>query len=62
MADRIGYLLLFVSLVAVIVAAGVLVGILVAGRIDRLMTPTPASRQDGDPVAAAPPAPEDEQA
>jgi hypothetical protein len=63
MADKIGYLFLFLSLVAVILAVGILVGMLVAGRIDRLMTPRPAGRQDGDPASATPPpAAEDEQA
>jgi hypothetical protein len=62
MADKLGYLFLFVSLVALVVVIGVLVGMLVAGRIDRLMTPRPVSRQDDDAAAAPPPAPEDEQA
>jgi hypothetical protein len=62
MADRIGYAMLFLTLVAVVVAVGILVGMLVAGRIDRLTTPRPASRDDGDPVVMPPPVPEDEQA
>jgi hypothetical protein len=61
MADKIGYLLLFVSLVAVIVAAGILLGILVAGRIDRLTTPKPASPADASRATEAEPA-EDHQA
>jgi hypothetical protein len=63
MADKLGYLLLFVSLVALIVVGGVLVGMLVAGRIDRLMTPRPVRRPDDDAAVAPPPSPsEDEQA
>lgn len=62
MADKIGYLFLFVSLVAVIVVIGVLVGMLVAGRIDRLMAPRPAGRKDEDSGGTSPPrGPEDEQ-
>ena len=65
MADKIGYLFLFVSLVALVVVVGILVGMLVAGRIDRLMTPRPVRREDED-AASEPPAPapaaEDEQA
>ena len=63
MADKIGYLFLFLSLVAVIVAVGVLVGMLVAGRIDRLQAPRPVKRGDDDPASETPrDAPEDEQA
>jgi hypothetical protein len=62
MADKIGYLFLFLSLVAVIVAVGVLVGMLVAGRIDRLQAPRPVKRGDDAASETPPDAPEDEQA
>jgi hypothetical protein len=60
-AENLGDLFIFISIVAVIVVVGLLLGMLVAGRIDRLMTPRP--RAPREPVPPAPMADaEDEQA
>lgn len=65
MADKVGLAILFLSLVAVMVAVGLLLGMLVAGRIDRMTTPRPKPSADDataePPVTPAPPA-EDDQA
>ncbi len=61
MADKIGYAFLFLSLVAVIVAVGLVLGILVAGRIDRRMTARPKPSDATPEVPVAGPA-EDDQA
>jgi hypothetical protein len=45
MDDRIGSAFLFLAVVALVIVVGVVVGMIVASRIDRLMTP----RQSGAP-------------
>ena len=39
-------LVVFIVIVGVVIAFGVLVGIIVAGRIDRIMAPKPARRAE----------------
>jgi len=39
-------LIVFIMIVGVVIAVGVLVGIIVAGRIDRIMAPRPVPRDD----------------
>jgi hypothetical protein len=41
----IGDLVIFVSIVGLVVVVGVVVGMIVAGRIDRIMAPRPVSRE-----------------
>ena len=41
-----GDVMVFVGIVALVVVAGVLLGIIVAGRIDRLMAPRPVPRDE----------------
>ena len=59
--DDLGWAFLFLVIVGLIVAIGVVVGIIAAGRIDRLMAPRPRPRPD-DPAAtsAAPSGQEDQ--
>ncbi len=40
----IGDLVVFVSIVALVVVVGIVVGMIVAGRIDRITTPRPVAR------------------
>lgn len=42
----IGDLVLFVGIVGLVVAVGIVVGMIVARRIDRIMTPRPVLRDD----------------
>jgi hypothetical protein len=55
MADDIGWAMVFFAVVGLMIAVGVVIGIIVAGRIDRLMAPKrPGARDD------APPPPEED--
>ena len=45
-SQDVGWAFLFLVIVGLIVAVGVVVGIIAAGRIDRLMTPKPRPRPD----------------
>jgi hypothetical protein len=50
MADDIGFAILFLVVVALMIAVGVVIGIIVAGRIDRLQAPKrPGGGDDGAP-------------
>jgi hypothetical protein len=40
-------LVVFVGILALVAVVGVLIGIIVAGRIDRLMSPRPVAKPDG---------------
>jgi hypothetical protein len=60
-AENLGDLLIFISIVAVIVVVGLVLGMLVAGRIDRLMTPRPKAPPGPETPAQVAEA-EDEQA
>lgn len=44
----IGDLAVFVGIVGLVVAVGIVVGIIVARRIDRLITPPPVPRDDAE--------------
>jgi hypothetical protein len=43
-----GDLFLFAAIVGLVVVVGILVGMIVAGRIDRLMMPPPAAPAEGE--------------
>ena len=53
-ADDLGWAFLFLVIVGLVVAAGVVVGMIAAGRIDKLMTPAPKARPDDPPRGASP--------
>ena len=55
-ADDLGWTFLFMVIVGVVVAVGVVVGMIAAGRIDKLMKPAPKPRP-ADPPRGALPAP-----
>jgi len=55
-SQDIGWAFLFRVVVGLIVAIGVVVGMIVAGRIDRLMAPRPPKPADAPPVAGSTPA------
>ena len=61
-ADNLGWALLFLVIVAVFVTVGVVVGMIAAGRIDRLMAPRPRPRPDDEPAPTSPAAPGQEDA
>jgi hypothetical protein len=46
MAERAGDVLLFLTIVGLVVAVGIAVGMIVAGRLDRLLTTRPAPPAD----------------
>jgi hypothetical protein len=50
-SQDIGWAFLFLVVVGLIVAIGVVVGMIVAGRIDRLMAPRPPKAADAPPAA-----------
>ena len=52
-SQDVGWAFLFLVIVGLIVAVGLVVGIIAAGRIDRLMAPRPATKQD-EPAGAEP--------
>jgi hypothetical protein len=59
--DDLGWAFLFLVVVGLFVAIGVVVGMIAAGRIDRLMAPRPRPRPDDPaPTSAAPPGQEDQ--
>ena len=59
--DDVGWAFLFLVVVGLIVAVGVVVGIIAAGRIDRLMAPRPTPNPDEQPTTMpAPPTQEDQ--
>ena len=58
-SQDIGWAFLFLVVVGLIVAIGVVVGMIVAGRIDRLMAPRPPKPADAPPAAT--PTPDDQQ-
>jgi len=58
-SQDIGWAFLFLVVVGLIVAIGVVVGMIVAGRIDRLMAPRPPEPADAPPAAG--PTPDDQQ-
>ena len=45
----IGDLIVFVSIVGLVVVVGIVVGMIVAGRIDRMTAPRPVSRDEERP-------------
>ena len=49
-ADNLGWAFLFLVIVALFVTVGVVVGMIAAGRIDRLMAPRPRPRPDDEPA------------
>jgi hypothetical protein len=60
-ATDLGWAVLFLVVVALFVTIGVVVGMIAAGRIDRLMAPRPRPRPDDEPAptSLAPPGQED---
>lgn len=52
--DDLSWAFLFLIVVGLVIAIGVVVGMIAAGRIDRLMTPAPKRRAD-DPPPGSPP-------
>ena len=56
MSDQdLGWAFLFLVMVGLVIAVGVVVGIIVAGRLDRLMAPRPPTTADtppGEPASA----------
>jgi hypothetical protein len=60
-ATDLGWAVLFLVVVALFVTIGVVVGMIAAGRIDRLMAPRPRPRPDDEPAptSVAPPGQED---
>jgi hypothetical protein len=56
-ATDLGWAVLFLVVVALFVTIGVVVGMIAAGRIDRLMAPRPRPRPDDEPAptSLAPP-------
>lgn len=57
--DTLGWAFLFLVVVGVVIAVGVVVGMIAAGRIDKLMTPAPRRRPD-DATAVSPTTPIEE--
>ena len=55
--NDLGWAFLFLVVVAVFVTIGVVVGMIAAGRIDRLMAPRPRPRPDDEPAPTSPAAP-----
>ena len=55
-SQDIGWAFLFLVVVGLIVAIGVVVGMIVAGRIDRLMAPRPPKPAEAPPAAGPAPA------
>ena len=53
-ADDLGWAFLFLVVVALFVTVGVVVGMIAAGRIDRLMAPRPRPRPDDEPAPTSP--------
>lgn len=53
-ADDLGWAFLFLVIVALFVTIGVVVGMIAAGRIDRLMAPRPRPRPDDEPAPTSP--------
>ena len=53
--DDLGWAFLFLVIVGLFVAIGVVVGIIAAGRIDRLMAPRPRPRPDDQAPTSPPP-------
>ena len=53
-ADNLGWAFLFLVIVALFVTVGVVVGMIAAGRIDRLMAPRPRPRPDDEPAPKSP--------
>ena len=53
-ADNLGWAFLFLVIVALFVTVGVVVGMIAAGRIDRLMAPRPRPRPDDEPAPTSP--------
>ena len=53
-ADNLGWAFLFLVIVALFVIVGVVVGMIAAGRIDRLMAPRPRPRPDDEPAPTSP--------
>jgi hypothetical protein len=49
--DDLGSAFLFLVVVGLIIGVGLVVGMIAAGRIDRLMTPAPKRPADGEPPA-----------
>ena len=49
MVDDIGWAILFLAVVGLMIAVGVVIGIIVAGRIDRLQAPKRPGGGDDDP-------------
>ena len=60
-ADNLGWAFLFLVIVALFIIVGVVVGMIAAGRIDRLMAPRPRPRPD-EPAPTSPAAPGQEEA
>ena len=56
-ADDVGFAFLFLVIVGLVIALGVVVGMIAAGRIDRIMSPTPRRTPDDAAPASAPDAP-----
>jgi hypothetical protein len=52
--NDLGWAFLFLVVVAVFVTIGVVVGMIAAGRIDRLMAPRPRPRPDDEPAPTSP--------
>ena len=50
-ADDLGSAFLFLVIVAAVIGIGVVVGMIAAGRIDKLMTPAPKRPRDDAPGA-----------
>ena len=56
MSSTLGSLVLFVIVVGLVVAVGIAVGMIVAGRIDRIMAPPrPSGSRTVEPAADPPP-------
>jgi len=55
--NDLGWAFLFLVIVALFVTIGVVVGMIAAGRIDRLMAPRPRPRPDDEPAPTSPAAP-----
>jgi hypothetical protein len=49
-SEDVGWAVLFLVVVGLIIAVGVVVGMIVAGRIDRLMVPRPPTPADASPA------------
>jgi hypothetical protein len=59
--DDLGWAFLFLVVVGLMIAVGVVVGMIAAGRIDKLMTPAPKRPVDDTPPTTAPPSTEEDQ-